>query len=236
MTRKSSIWYNPALRMKAGELEGISALAPDVADRTLPRMILPPPEERDEIFQRSLLESEAVPDVSRLLSLAWPMRDILVESTHILDEFDRSRAGAWLPKMFEMAWKSNVRGIPLVHSDDLLADDRSAFKYAADHDADIKLGIVISSGDLADGEVLNRVMDSLSKINLDPTRCLITADFHDADFTQPEFVVGVIEGVLDLLKSSGLWKQIVFQGTNYPEHNPAAIGGTYQVPRNEWIA
>jgi hypothetical protein len=40
--------YVPALRMKAGELAGLRNLAPDVASRVLPRMIVPPREERDE--------------------------------------------------------------------------------------------------------------------------------------------------------------------------------------------
>jgi hypothetical protein len=40
--------YSPALRMKAGELEGLRQLAADVADCILPRLIVPPSSERDE--------------------------------------------------------------------------------------------------------------------------------------------------------------------------------------------
>jgi hypothetical protein len=43
--------YVPALRMKAGELTGLRDLAPDVADRVLPRLIVPPRQERDETLQ-----------------------------------------------------------------------------------------------------------------------------------------------------------------------------------------
>jgi hypothetical protein len=40
--------YCSALRMKAGELEGVRQLAPDVADSVLPRFIVPPKKERNE--------------------------------------------------------------------------------------------------------------------------------------------------------------------------------------------
>jgi hypothetical protein len=236
MSTKASVWYNPALRMKAGELEGLGALAPDIAARTLPRMIVPPPSERDGAVQSVLLESEAQPDIGRALGAVWHGRDVLVEPTHILDEFDRARSGFWLPKAFEAAWVRGVRAIPLVQAGDLLGDASDAFRAAASHDADIKLGIVVSSGDLADHDTIGRVIDRLECLGLEPRQCLITADFHDADFGQPALVAPIIAGVLDLLTAAGLWQQIVFQGTNYPEKNPATAGGHYIVPRNEWIA
>jgi hypothetical protein len=236
MTSKNTVWYDPALRMKAGELEGLGGLAPDIADRTLPRMIVPPPEERDENLQAALFEIEAQPEIGKTLAAVWPRRDVLIDPTFLLDEFERSRSGMWLPKMIESAWKRDVQAIPLAQADDFLADDVEAFKAAASHPGAIKLGILIPSDDLTDVEVLNLVIDKLSGIGLDPKNCLITADFSEADFTQPDFVAEVIEGVLDTLKESALWKQVVFQGTNYPEKNPALPGGYYQIPRNEWIA
>lgn len=236
MTGKNAVWYNPALRMKAGELEGLGALASDIADRTLPRMIVPPPEERDKDFQTALFETDAQPDIAKAMATAWPRRDVLIDPTFLLDEFERSRSGIWLPKMFENAWNRNVRAIPMAQADDFLADVVEAFKAAANHPWAIKLGIIMPSDDLTDTEVLNRVIDKLAAIGCSPEECLITADFSEADFTQPDFVADVIEGVLDVLKSSALWKQIAFQGTNYPEKNPALPGGYYQVPRNEWIA
>lgn len=236
MTGKKAVWYNPALRMKAGELEGMSALAPDIADRTLPRLIVPPPEERDQGVQAALLEVDAQPDIVKPLAAAWPRRDVLIDPKFLLDEFDRSQSGIWLPKMFERAWKRDVQAIPLAHASDLLADEFEAFKASTNHPGSIKLSITIPSDDLADDDLLNRVISKLTAIGCDPEDCMITADFSEADFTQPEFVAEVIEGVLDMLKSSALWKQIAFQGTNYPEKNPALPGGYYKIPRNEWIA
>ncbi|ESX91811.1 hypothetical protein X754_23470 [Mesorhizobium sp. LNJC403B00] len=160
----------------------------------------------------------------------------MVEATHLLDEFGRNRMGLWLPKMFEDARKANARPIPLVKINDLLKDDLTAYKAAIDTLATLKFGIVFSSGDLADNELLKQVLGAIDKLGLDPKDCLVIADFSDSDFSNAEYVAPVITGVLDTLQSSALWQQIVFQGTNFPEKNPAAPGSRAIVPRNEWIA
>ena len=52
----------------------------------------------------------------------------------------------------------------------------------------------------------------------------------------PEIVAPIISGALETLQEVGLWQQLVFQGTNYPDRNPAEPGASYTVPRNEWKA
>ena len=103
--------YSPALRMKAGELEGVPRLAPDVADCILPRFIVPPSGERDESAPL-LLGLSRTPDISPPLIRAWRRRPALIDSTYILDEFGRERAAEWLPDMFERARKKEAHAIP----------------------------------------------------------------------------------------------------------------------------
>jgi hypothetical protein len=76
----------------------------------------------------------------------------------------------------------------------------------------------------------------VDRLGLAPEDCLVIADFHDADFANAERVAPVIAGVLEMLQASAPWQQIVFQGTNFPEKNPAEPGLHAMVPRNEWIA
>ncbi len=38
--------YVPALRLKQGEYRGLQRLASDIADRIIPRLVVPPPKER----------------------------------------------------------------------------------------------------------------------------------------------------------------------------------------------
>jgi hypothetical protein len=65
---------------------------------------------------------------------------------------------------------------------------------------------------------------------------LIIVDFANSDFTQPDIVVLIIAVALETLQEIGQRRQIVFQGTNYPERNPAEASGSYTVSRNEWRA
>ena len=63
MTKRKAPLYAPALRMKAGELEGVRLLASDVADCVLPRFIVPPFGERDPDMPLPL-SMDRVPDIS----------------------------------------------------------------------------------------------------------------------------------------------------------------------------
>jgi len=58
----------------------------------------------------------------------------------------------------------------------------------------------------------------------------------DADFSNPGAVADIAQRALEDLQEIGRWRQVVFQGTNYPAVNPAEPNGKEVVPRNEWLA
>ncbi|MFT4936057.1 MAG: hypothetical protein ACI9LT_002769 [Pseudoalteromonas distincta] len=228
--------YCPALRMKAGELQGLRALAADIADCTLPRMIVPPPKERDDSLQAALFETEAFPDVSVPLAASWHGREVLVEPTYIMDEFGRDRISRWLPRMFERARTANVQATPLVRLADFLDLGTSTFLSTVDHRSRLKFSIAVSSGDLDDIEALRSATGILEQLGLSEQDCAIVVDFHDADLTDHTLVSPVISGALEAIQAVAPWRHIVFQGTNFPEKNPAEPGSYSMVPRNEWLA
>jgi hypothetical protein len=229
-------FYSPALRMKAGELLGIRNVAPTIADHTLPRMIVPPQMERDDALQPKLFESQAFPDISTALSQHWLKRDVLVEASHLLKEFGRDRIGLWLPKMFDAARRAQVYAIPAVLLDDLLATEAAAYGAAIDQSSRLKFGLVIRSGDLTDDELIKRGLEALDRLSLTPGDCVVIADFNRDDLSQADIVAPIIDGVLETLQAAARWKHIIFQGTNYPETNPAAPASAHLVARNEWLA
>jgi hypothetical protein len=228
--------YVCALRMKAGELMGVRDLAPDVANKIIPRFIVPPQSERTDELQPRLIAGDRFPDISTSLAGHWRNRRALIEATYLIDEFGRDRMGLWLPKMFESARKASAEPIPLVAIDDLLRDDSLVYRTCIDPSASIKFGIVFSSGSLGDSDIADRALNVLGKIGIAPRDCVVIADFHDADFTNPDLVAPVIAGVLELLQTAAPWRHVIFQGTNFPGRNPAASGCHVLVPRNEWIA
>jgi hypothetical protein len=221
--------------MKSGELMGVRDLAPHVADRVLPRMIVPPRGERDDQLQARLSVGNPSPSISNALSRHWPDRDVLVEATYLYDEFGRDRMQVWLPRMFEEARTARARPIPLVTVNDLLRNDIAAYRAVVDHRSTLKFGVVFSSDDL-DDDLLAQVMRAFDRLGIHAEECVAIADFQDSDFTKPDVVAPIIAGVLDTLQYSAPWQQIVFQGTSYPQRNPAEPGGHALVPRNEWIS
>ena len=227
--------YCPTLRMKAGELAGVRALAEDVADRIIPRFIIPPLNERDDACSL-LFEIENVPNVHSALSRHWVGREALIDATYLIDECGRDTVSAWLPKLFEEARRAQIRAIPMALLRDIGLDEAAAFRSSVVRTDGIDFAICVPSGEMVGDGFVGTVKTALERLKLSPSQCAVIADFHDADFSVPEYVAPIIDGSLELLQEIGQWQSIIFQGTNYPDKNPAQIGEHVLWPRNEWKA
>ena len=211
-------------------------MAADVAASVLPRLIVPPAGERDDTIQPQLFEGRSLPDISAPLNGHWRGREVLVEATHLAAELNRDDIGQWLPGMFGRARASGGLPVPLVQMRDLISDDPAGYRACIDRSADLQFGIVISSSDIDDHEVLAKTLGALTSLGLSAQNCLVIADFHDADLSVPGIVAPIIGAALEQLQVLAPWKQVVFQGTNYPEKNPADEKLSCLVSRSEWNA
>ncbi|MDZ4077389.1 beta family protein [Hydrocarboniphaga sp.] len=233
--KKSRFLYCSALRMKAGELNGVRELAEDVADCTLPRFIVPPPEERDE-NQYELFVTDNVPDVGAVLAPYWYGRPALIDATYLLDECGRAQTLEWLPQMFVRARRSGVRAVPVAMLGDIGATESAGFRAAIDPNYPLKFAVVVSSDEMIGSAFLIDLASALERVGVAAHECAVIADFHTADFSDPALVAPVINGALELLQEFAPWQYVIFQGTHYPEKNPAAPGLISPWPRNEWLA
>ena len=178
MGKKIKPVYSPALRMKRGELEGVRQLAADVADRIFPRFIVPPSRERD--LEISLFgDLERSPNISPLLSGAWPRRPILVDNTYILDEF--GRGGNWLPRLFDRMRASEVTAVPAALITDI-GTCPDAFLASIDRNYWVKFGIIVPYDEMVGSEFAIAMNVALESLQLSPSDCAVIADFGSADF------------------------------------------------------
>jgi hypothetical protein len=221
--------------MKAGELEGVRLLAADVADCVLPRFIVPPQSERDET-KPLLFEVEEMPDIGVALGTHWRCRPVLIDATHIIDEYGRDRIALWLPAMFERARNSQVRAIPVAQLTDLGGAEALAFRAASAVGERIKFANCIPSDEMVGPDFSAAMTEALDRLGLTPGDCAVLVDFGGSEFSNPSIVAPIIGGALETLQDFGPWQQIIFQGTHYPEHNPAKDGSVEVWPRNEWLA
>ena len=227
--------YCPALRMKAGELEGVRQLAPDVANCVLPRFIVPPQGERDETTP-SLFDAAPMPDIASPLSMNWRERSVLIDCTHIIDEYGRNRLMDWLPPMFARAREGGARAIPVALLSDIGDAESLAFRAAIASSESIKFAIRVPSGEMVGSEFSGALKSALDRLRLKVEDCAVLADFGRSEFDDPAIVAPIISGSLETLQDFGRWRHIIFQGTHYPESNPAKDGTAEICRRNEWLA
>lgn len=237
MANRNKVIYVPSLRMKKGELEGLRTLRVDVADCILPLLIVPPLRERDSGSQEALFPpSEAIPDVGGILSKYWPRRPTFVDPRALFKEYGIEKAVNWLPELFKRARNLDVLAIPIASLVDLEKIGVSAFRDSLPRNYGLKFGLRIQSGDMTDPNLNERVQSVLSSMGLIPAECSVFADFTDADLSDHSLVAPIIRAALEQLQTFGQWMFVVFQGTHYPETNPAKPGQTISHPRNEWRA
>lgn len=235
MSRFDRFLYCSALRMKAGELEGVRQLATDVADSVLPRFIVPPKKERNDA-EPLLIEMEEMPDISVALSAHWRDRPALIDTTYIIDEYGRDRLVAWLPNMFKRAWAADVLAIPVAQLSDLGDAEIPAFRAAVPDQGPLKFAICVSSDEMVGPTLRSTILHILKALGLSAADCAVLADFSGAELSNPSIVAPIISDALQTLQEIGPWRHVIFQGTHYPEVNPAKDGNVEIWPRNEWLA
>jgi len=237
MLERKRIIYSPALRMKKGELEGLRELRSDVAACILPRLIVPPVSERKSGSQGELFSfGDINPDIGGILYKYWPRRDVLVDITYLIDEYGVEQLSGWLSTLFSRARSLDVAATPCINLVDLERVNASVFRQAIDSRAELKLGLCISSGEMSDLGLQGRIEATLAALGIAMTDCVVLADFADADLSDPDRAAPIIQFALEQLQEIGQWQRIIYQGTHYPEKNPADPNQTVVWPRNEWQA
>jgi hypothetical protein len=71
---------------------------------------------------------------------------------------------------------------------------------------------------------------------LKPQECILILDFGKAEMSDPEAVSDILLAEFQKVMEIGLWGQVVWHATSYPEKNPASPGQLVELPRNEWLA
>lgn len=227
--------YVPTVRLKKGEYQGLQRLAPDVAQKIQPRLVIPPPDEKDPAERRRLTQEEIVYQTGRRIGQHWPLRPAFLEPRFLFTAFGEAESVTWLPRIFKLAREAGASVTPVATLSDMLGVRGRAFQQALADEMPSRLAIRVESGEL-DKELDERVATAMSAFGLTPEACTLMLDFSDADMTDSEAVASVIVGALESVQEIGLWHEVVFQGTNYPERNPAEDNSSTMVPRNEWLA
>ncbi len=234
--RKELTLYSPMLQLKTGELNGVAKLADVIKDAIRPHFIIPPSAERD-LTNAELFEGlDDQQNFGLALAPFWSGRCVLLNPKYIYKEYGEERVADWLPKLFERARNANVDAVPVASLRDLEGTRFSGLVKTMASSQKLQLAIALKADDLLDTQLAARLGSVMAKLGISSDNCSIQIDFQGSYFDEPDRVAEIIEGAYDDIQAMGTWETIVFQGTSFPEVNPAAHGTTIQVPRNEWLA
>lgn len=125
--------------------------------------------------------------------------------------------------------------IPVATLDDILGVRGDAFRLTLDHNTETRIAVRIESGEIG-RDLAGRVAAAMSRFAITPENCAVMLDFADADLADVEAVASIAQAALEDVQAIGVWASVIFQGTNYPERNPADENSTATVARNEWLA
>ncbi len=235
MPKTSPIFYSPVLRLKQGEYRALQRLAPDIADRIRPRLVVPPPTERDQGENRILTKDELIHFTGRRIASYWRHREAFLETRFLIDEFGEYEIDRWLPQLFKISRGAGANPIPVATLEDLVGSRHDAFLRTLSGNTSTKIALRIESGEI-DRDLSTRVKDALTALSIDSSDCTVLADFCDGEFANASIVSRIAQAALEVLQTIGPWHEVIFQGTNYPETNSAEAGSQAVIPRNEWLA
>jgi hypothetical protein len=235
MGSKMQVCYVPALRFKQGEYRGLGRLAADVADRIAPRLVLPPPRDRDPEKGRPLTREEILQLTGRRIGQHWPMRPAFLEPRFLFAAFGEAESVTWLPPIFRAARDANGVVIPVATLGDMIGVRGQAFRLVLAHGTEARIAVRVQSGEV-NSDLKGRVAAAMSRLNITPENCVLLLDLDDADLSNVDAVASILSSALEDLQIIGRWQSIILQGTNYPDRNPATEDSSVTVPRNEWLA
>ncbi|MEO9972014.1 MAG: beta family protein [Hyphomonadaceae bacterium] len=228
--------YSPLLRMKTGELNGIVNLRNIIKDFIRPHFIIPPSAERENLNFDLFDQLEGQSNAGQLLAPFWRGRSAFLNPRYIYKEFGEEKATDWLPKLYESARSGSVDAIPVASLRDLESPRFDGLLNSIDRSRELQFMVSLKADDLLDTNLKSRLDKQLSRLKISSGNCSIQVDFQGSYFEEPDGVAEIIEGAYEDIQAFGTWESIVFQGTSFPEVNPAQHGSVEIVPRNEWIA
>jgi len=227
--------YSPVLRLKEGEYTALGEITSTVAERLLPLFVIPPPKERDPEFARELTVSELAYVPGQRIGRHWPLRQCLLDPRYLFRKLGHDSASEWLPTLFRASVAAH--GLPTLVSD-LRTIEGKAYDGLRTVIRDVSHGLAlrITAEDIERDDLKTRIHTALLRLAIKPSECFLILDFGSPDFSDLPVVAEIIVASFQKVMEIGLWGQVIWQATSYPEANPAPRGGYIELPRSEWLA
>nr|WP_306264727.1 hypothetical protein [Pararhizobium sp. IMCC3301] len=235
MIELSEQTYAAVLRLKKGEGEAVGEIATEVADHLLPIWIVPPPDDLEKGLLVDGSATDAVYPLGCSVGKYWPQRSCLLDPRFLVRKLGATEATSWLPALFRAALSKGAKPVPTADLRTLEGDALKGFaQVAVDYTG--SMAIRLRAADLERSDVTSRIHRVLRELVLKPSDCFLIMDFENLVALQPDDIALILAANFQRVMEIGLWGQVIWVSTTYPEANPAQPGKMLKLPRVEWDA
>ena len=215
--------YYPAFRAKSGEYAALNHTPNELKASIFPRLIIPPPEERDLEKGEPLTPDEVATFTGRRIYQNWYRHSAFIDTQFVRDFIGPEGT----LKLFRLARVHSANLVAVATVDDLFAPH---FRELVNPTLP-GIGVYLRYEDID----IHRLLEGLAVVGCAPEKSVVFLDFADAPLDIPEAASSVAGAIEDLLVGAN-WHRIAFQGSGFPATNPAKEEGICRIPRTEWTS
>ena len=233
---KKECCYSPVVAYKTGEMTALGEIArqPQIADAIAPRIIIP-----DELYKAKagagLFSSEQLPGFPGVnIGDSWMDRPFFLDPQIFLKNLSPSASRDRLPSLVTQIRENRAQPI-LVGTIAEIKAHLEAYKVATESSNSERFGVRVPAGELV-GDVSSELPSLMSQLSVPQSDVTIFIDFAGNDLTNTAVAAEVMQSAMEQVQEMGRWKQIIFQGSNYPDKNPATPDSLAVRSRKEWLA
>lgn len=229
--------YAPVMKWKQGEYTGLGSLSSHVKDRVVPIFQMPPPGSYDNESKSILSPSENVKAFGSRLAHNWGGRLCFVDAGKMDDSDCISENGGVHPiqALFERTRFHSPKSLaaPVYSFNYSTAYRNSVRDILSKHDY-LPLGIRVSLVDMQEGNIKEKLVDTLKDLDVNPRRVVLIADASELELSDEDDFINLISDAINSLPFLYEWKSVLISMCLIEPDKKFNQNSIERIPRTDW--
>jgi hypothetical protein len=229
---ESALLYIPILKWRQGEYQALSRLTPEVANKILPLVEIPPIEWDFELGKLAKTLDDHLKRFSHRVIAKWGQRPILVD-LHLLGSSDIMADGRHAATyIFTELRKEGATAVPVSG----IGRKPNYQQAVADIIAHDQRGVClrVSLEDLSNADIEQRLNALMMQFEVQPSDVSLVIDLGAPAFEPISVFCNAIRAAISQISLRENARTFCISGTAFPESMSSLQNGLQRIPRSEW--